>query len=143
MKSSYLQVVTLLKSHFPYINFSVDELQTIERRGGEILIYKNDEEVCGYLILDVKIPTDEPLSPHKNCLYLSYMGTKNKYRGQGIGRSLLLRARVIAEEEHKNIYTYVASFNIKELNLLFSEGFKALKKIHRYNQDWIELGYLV
>lgn len=143
MHSVNNQILRLLKSHFPYFQFSAQELESVEKQGGHILHYMNEDEVCGYLILVPKPLDNYPFKLHGNAIYVAYMGTKRKYRGQGIGRNLLKRAKLIAEEEHKPLYTYTATFNIAEINLLFSEGFKAVGKKNSYGNEWLELKYTI
>lgn len=142
------EVVKLLRSHFPYIKFSVGELREVEARGGCILTIENWDRLAGYLILDPRIGNDEPIAQHKNSLYITYMGVRNSCRRMGIGRTLVTGALKSAEAQGKPIYTYVASFNIKELNLLTSMGFKALKEHNKEEHRergqkhvWIELKY--
>jgi ribosomal protein S18 acetylase RimI-like enzyme len=133
-------VTQLLRGHFPYIKFSVKDLRRKKVYVWDVLYtMEADREVYvigGYVILDTK-PDDEVIQGHKDSWFLHYIGIKNKYRGEGIGQALL--SEIKKELGDKPIYTYVAAFNKKALNLFVSQGFRVQREVIKYGQSWLEM----
>jgi GNAT superfamily N-acetyltransferase len=130
------EVVKLLKSHFPYIKFSIRELR--DRAG---VYVHGDTEVAAYLILDTK-PDDEVIERHRDSFYILYMGVKKKYRGEGYSINLIKGIQTVAGDLGKPLYTYVAAFNKKALNLFVSQGFRVQREVIKYGQSWLEMLWL-
>lgn len=136
------EVIKLLRSHFPYIKFSIKDLRQRQVYVWDVLLNMHGDiesyGISGYVVIHDK-PDDDVIQGHKDSWFIHYIGVKKAERGKGWGEAML--NDIMSTLIDRPIYTYVAAFNKKALNLFVSQGFRVQREVIKYGQSWMELAW--
>jgi len=115
----------------PWITLGLDYelcLKAFEGKCKEIYIVKTENEICGFVILQVCGSFSG---------YIQTICISESYRGRGIGRKLLAFSEERILEFSPNVFICVSSFNKGAAKLYYDFGFKLVGEL----ENFIKTGY--
>ncbi|MCU5026666.1 GNAT family N-acetyltransferase [Bacillus cereus] len=89
------------------------------------VVEDNNKEILGYMILDIKEPSNNPILLERKVLFIRNIGVSKICRGTGIGKTLVQKAFEYAKEiQVTSVELNVLEFNENAIQFYEKLGFK-------------------
>jgi RimJ/RimL family protein N-acetyltransferase len=106
---------------------NIDNLTSLVMQGAKILVVRDKGKFAGYIIY----------TEFENHLESLRRALTKSARGKGLGVRLARKLIKIADEQGKDIYTYVAKTNLPSLNSNIKCGYR----VENIDEDWVYIRY--